>query len=583
MRNVVLLFIILFIFSFLNVYAEFTDSDKAQLSLNNLYSNGGAESRLKGWSETGGGTLAIEKTTKRSGKAAIKFTSSAASDYLNFPAVVVKKGTNNCEAIFYYKTTSAVWDAEVYINSNRVAVLDLPSNTEFTKASVTFVCTDFTNNTQVKLTNGAASDIVYVDDAEIGENKNVGSVNLQDKRYNISSYVTASPSFSTLDYAYAWPYKDRDGNWRLKFQIAGTLSSTVTTVSITISGATLSAPAATGYDSIGIWKVGGGADAGTLLISGGNVYGVVSTATVGGSGFFGDTPLTGKPTWATDYAAEQVVRAENANTFGAAYWSAAQFSVSAGSWTTMATGSTYTPTNYNNAVGAASAYQIATTNLKASTTYKITANSAFATSTSTTCQFRIYDGTSSLGSIELSASGTPYNSISSLVGYVSYTTDQPTRTFYVQAQKTSGADNCYSSANSTSAVLSIEPVYPTSAMPQIVNSVSSTSNKQTIFNSVRLAGATDSTPCTGSPCTQYNETGDWVSSVSRDGQGIYTINMNAGIYPNKPVCVCSTASTTDYGFCQITPLSTSQLALYSKKHDGTFMDETLLIMCHGEK
>lgn len=43
--------------------------------------------------------------------------------------------------------------------------------------------------------------------------------------------------------------------------------------------------------------------------------------------------------------------------------------------------------------------------------------------------------------------------------------------------------------------------------------------------------------CSGSPCTVASKSSDWVSSVTRSSTGVYTLNINSGVFSAAPVCV----------------------------------------------
>jgi len=58
---------------------------------------------------------------------------------------------------------------------------------------------------------------------------------------------------------------------------------------------------------------------------------------------------------------------------------------------------------------------------------------------------------------------------------------------------------------------------------------------------VRIAGATDQTNCTTSPCTLYKNTGA-ISSVTRSSTGNYLINFLAGTFSDIPSCTYSGAN-----------------------------------------
>lgn len=580
-------FLICTLFCFLSSagFAQFTDSQNSILDLKNLYSNGGGELGTKGWSETGGGTLAKETSTKRSGKAAIKFTSSATGDYLNFPVVIAKKGTGNCEATIWYKSTSAVFDLEVYINSVRVALLDLPSNTEFTKATATFVCTDYVNNTQAKITNGANLDVIYVDDAYIGENQNIGSQAPLDKQYDISSYTSGDNGWSNIR-ATATIRKVRDNIWRVQWNIAGNTSST-TTETITVTGA-VHKTVTDFYQPVSM--LGATTTAARCYAAAGTstfICGAESARTVWA--ISGETEVDTLPTWATDAAAETVVRAESANGFGSIFWgnlSGCFFESTAGSVMTDADCNDGIISPAGSITGTADNLQFTKNNLKANTQYKITFGGQLSTDYSgsdTQCKFNITDGTSNIASATGYASATSIAHYQQgLVGYISYPSTQSSKTFQVTALRQSGSGNCrvYCHTSVDVCTLSIEEVYPQQAAPVIVNSVGTSYAGQMKIIAGRIAGASETTACSGT-CTAYRSTGDF--TPTRGGTGNYTATFTTA-FSESPICVCKSYRTGSQPICDAANNDSPTTGRFEILDNvGNTVDGVLDFICIGKK
>lgn len=53
---------------------------------------------------------------------------------------------------------------------------------------------------------------------------------------------------------------------------------------------------------------------------------------------------------------------------------------------------------------------------------------------------------------------------------------------------------------------------------------------------ISFGGASERSQCTSSPCTIYAQSGNWVTSVTRNGTGDYTLNIVSGICTRAPVC-----------------------------------------------
>lgn len=101
--------------------------------------------------------------------------------------------------------------------------------------------------------------------------------------------------------------------------------------------------------------------------------------------------------------------------------------------------------------------------------------------------------------------------------------------------------------------------------------------------SLEFGGASDSTNCTGSPCTERNEyPSGWVSSVTRSGAGVYVVNFTASHYTAAPNCACSgrqvgtTANVTCSAYASTTSLVNVETFVAAIP-----VDVEVTIICHG--
>jgi hypothetical protein len=132
--------------------------------------------------------------------------------------------------------------------------------------------------------------------------------NLQDKQYDISSYVSASYISSggswTTNTAYAIPYKSKNGNWRIRYNISGSTTSGATEVDINISGITFIA-GSNNYQS-----GSGGNDSSYTSLSkicpGSDLIQTYAGASSRNWFFYGDANITAMPTWGTDFYPAQL-------------------------------------------------------------------------------------------------------------------------------------------------------------------------------------------------------------------------------------------------------------------------------------
>jgi hypothetical protein len=585
--NMFFRYLSLFLVTFLCVNvtnAQFTDPQKSNLHIVNEWNNGGAEYGKVNWSETGSGTLSTDTSTKLRGKASIKFVSAGSGDYVSSSAVSCKQGPN-CLVRFWYKSTSANFTATIYDgSSNLIQTLALPANTEFTKSELSFIAATPTTTYSLRVTDGnAGADTIYIDEGYLGTNDNIGSVNLADKQYDLT--VTATNWTTTR--AVGIPYKTREGAWRLRFNISGTLSITGVPT-ITISGISFK----TGLYQVA--TVQSGAATGT------NAYINPATGQVQANGsnhtawyFAGDAELDSIPTWTVGYASEQVVRAEGTGfLFGALEWQNVANCAFTGQNAVL------TDTDCNNATsvygqaenGAADNLEIKTSNLNANDIYKVTmygTGRIDSAGTSLQAIAAIYDGTTTKPCLiaQTDSTNPGYSSGFTCVAYFSYTSIQTTKTFQVKEINNATPLNVYAFSTALLAGVSVENVSRKVSMPQIINSVGTKYDGQTVLNSVRIAGASDFTACTSSPCTTYAETGDWVSSVTRSSQGRYVVNFNSGIFNGTPTCTCSAGMITGsvYPHCEFSAISSTSYTLFVTDNAGTTHDEAMNLICHGIK
>jgi hypothetical protein len=174
--------------------------------------------------------------------------------------------------------------------------------------------TSFNNNTApITL---AAGDIIFFDfDIPISgwlttswQAYNAGLANLvtpglvyESDEINIAAQVTSGQAGFAVTQAVAVVYKDKNNNWRMKFNIVGTFTSaSVTSLTVVIAGVSFKTgifQAVEGY--VGGSGAAGKQSSGTSPNTG-NVVVNYATALTGSTsvGFYGDVALNSKPSWA---------------------------------------------------------------------------------------------------------------------------------------------------------------------------------------------------------------------------------------------------------------------------------------------
>lgn len=123
--------------------------------------------------------------------------------------------------------------------------------------------------------------------------------------------------------------------------------------------------------------------------------------------------------------------------------------------------------------------------------------------------------------------------------------------------------------------------YVESAFARYAGMVTSNSESSERVERVLIAGGSASTACSSSPCTTYNESGDWVSSVTRSNTGDYTVNFNSGVFSAAPVCVCSGSGNRSCA-TESTTTTTARLLTYGTSGGGA-SDASPSVICMGPK
>jgi hypothetical protein len=88
----------------------------------------------------------------------------------------------------------------------------------------------------------------------------------------------------------------------------------------------------------------------------------------------------------------------------------------------------------------------------------------------------------------------------------------------------------------------VTPLNQAQPAPILIGSVTSNSSGAERVERIRFGGSTDRTNCTSTPCTIYNQSGSWVTSVTRVNTGRYTLNFSSGTFSVAPSCTISSAN-----------------------------------------
>lgn len=162
----------------------------------------------------------------------------------------------------------------------------------------------------------------------------------------------------------------------------------------------------------------------------------------------------------------------------------------------------------------------------------------------------------------------------------------------VYEQSANGGSTVYADGNTSFGqrdihwtVRSIQPNIPA---PLLVGSVTSNSTGAERMERIMFGGSTVGTftsTCTSTPCTIWSQSGSWVSSVTRNSVGNYTLNIASGIFSDIPTCTITAApnSGTLKTVAIITATSTSLQVVYRDSADANSIDAVGVVLCMGPK
>ncbi len=129
--------------------------------------------------------------------------------------------------------------------------------------------------------------------------------------------------------------------------------------------------------------------------------------------------------------------------------------------------------------------------------------------------------------------------------------------------------------------ITVRPVLQNVARPVLTGDQVTTPNAASPrVYALEFGGASRGTSCTSTPCTLHFNPGNWVTSVTRNSAGNYTVNIPSTTFGSGAyTCTCSTAATS--AGCQIfggTPGATS-----FNVFGASGADNSLALMCLGLK
>lgn len=120
----------------------------------------------------------------------------------------------------------------------------------------------------------------------------------------------------------------------------------------------------------------------------------------------------------------------------------------------------------------------------------------------------------------------------------------------------------------------------------VPNSITSNGDGPFRVEYVHFADASGATgSCNDSTCTIYKESGDWVSTVDRDTTGSYTVNFQAGVFSDGPVCTANVVKNSAQSRLDMVVgnATTSGVSVFSRDTGGNLLDASVQMICIGPK
>jgi hypothetical protein len=205
------------------------------------------------------------------------------------------------------------------------------------------------------------------------------------------------------------------------------------------------------------------------------------------------------------------------------------------------------------------------------------------------CFFSISDGTSYLPpEIYHNFGGTGARWTSSYIAHFSYNNTQ-TREFYIVARNHSGSHGCKLYFGDGVSVggpiqLGLRPLSQSLPAPNLVGSVTSLSAGSLRIESVSAGGATITSNCASNPCTLYNPSSNWVSSVGRPSVGNISLNILQGVFSSPPQCFVQPGVTGGNAIVENNGNKTATLqTFWVYDLSGALRDANYDIICIGPR
>ena len=585
-----------------------SESDRALITPRNIMENPGFERSTTKWTASGG-TFATTTTAANvgTGTAAGAWDSSAAAQTLTSSAVTIPAGMfgSNASMSCRIQTPSgtATHNIIAFDGTTELTSTAVPSSTSYTVVTTNFVMpSSGTIAVRLKSVNANEPNI-NIDDCIIGLAENIGSSQID------VPMVSYTPTFTGLGTptGISCQHGRRSDHAIIRCTAtSGTITATSVTVTLptgltvdtnkvsasnTIVGTLIfNASGANGTSTI--YAVGGASTLGFGLQNATNNTGVSATnGTVWAStslfSFYADVPIT-QYNEQTSYRADTYALSWSGyHTTASATWSRTNTAYGDPTNTGTPVLTERTNRNFGTVVTNASNLPGITFTPPRSGRYYVCGSPNMRTSgaANLAAGFRLWDGTTTIteGQISMELNGL----VSQIALCGIYNAASGSSVDITLQSKVSANSVVIDGSNSSSSIewsiFALDQGFPA---PVLVGSVTSNSSVGERLERISFGGATEGTNvCTSTPCTIYRQSGSWVTSVTRNSTGIYTVNVAAGIFSSAPTCTMSVGGVVSDAFGFVAAASTTSSVVVKTASNGSFTatDGSVTLTCMGPK
>lgn len=172
----------------------------------------------------------------------------------------------------------------------------------------------------------------------------------------------------------------------------------------------------------------------------------------------------------------------------------------------------------------------------------------------------------------------------------SYVASSLTPTISIEGKSSSGAINIDTSTTNSAIEWTIFPITQNMPQPVFVGSITSQATGALRFEFLQFGGGASgglaTSACAGSPCTIANQSGSWISGVTRGSAGSYTATIASGMFSSVPYCWGNAGlfGVVTGGFADVSATNATTIRVNAYSNAGiTLIDNVITLFCMGPR